>query len=141
MSVCLFVNLILTHSLFCHRFPNEFAKQDDSLVSSAPIGSTATMEDSVVSSQFGSQSGSESGLLGSVNSLDDLDSAKDKADDEDEDEDTYPAYFPERTKEVSLLVFFYYCLKQLFLHCSLFWIKVKRFYYVVWGTFTIFCHK
>uniref|UniRef100_A0A1B6DTA3 Neurabin-1 n=1 Tax=Clastoptera arizonana TaxID=38151 RepID=A0A1B6DTA3_9HEMI len=72
-------------------------KQEDSVISSAAIGSTATMEDSVVSSQFGSVSGSESGLLGSVNSLDDLDSSRDK--DEDETDD-YRGFVPEPTKEV-----------------------------------------
>lgn len=72
------------------------------MISSAPIGCTATMEDSVVSSQFGSVSGSESGLLGSVNSLDDLDSSKDKPDDEEDDnEDDYTGFVPEPTREVN----------------------------------------
>lgn len=87
---------------------------------SGRIGSTATMEDSVVSSQFGSQSGSESGLLGSRDSLDDLDSRssrtgdkhgrddndneepEDEEEEEEEDDDSYQGFVPEPTREVDL---------------------------------------
>lgn len=67
--------------------------QEDSLLSSGLVGSTATMEDSVGSSQFGSQSD-----LLSVNSLDDLDSSKDR----EEDEDPYQGFIPEPTREVRM---------------------------------------
>lgn len=55
----------------------------DSLISSGLVGSTGTIEDSVGSSQFGSQS----------DSLDDLDCSR--------DQDPYHGYVPEPTREVS----------------------------------------
>lgn len=69
-------------------------RPEDSILSSALVGSTATMEDSVGSSQFGSQSD-----ILSVNSLDDLDSSRGKEEDDDED-DPYHGFVPEPNREV-----------------------------------------
>lgn len=70
------------------------------------LGSTATMEDSVVSSQFGSQSGSE---LGSRDSLDYLDGSSRIADKEDNvdnvEEDDDQGYVPEPTREVISVIY------------------------------------
>lgn len=63
------------------------------MLSSALVGSTATMEDSVGSSQFSSQSD-----ILSVNSLDDLDSSRGKED--EEEDDPYHGFVPEPNREV-----------------------------------------
>lgn len=78
---------------------------DDSLISSN-AGSMAGLEDTYASSHFGSQTGSESGLLSerisSVGSFDDLESTlQDRPLSETDDESTYKAYQPEQMKEVS----------------------------------------
>lgn len=86
--------VILTLLMCCYRLLSD-VRQEDSLLSSALVGSTATMEDSVGSSQFGSQSD-----ILSVNSLDELDSSRGKDDDED---DPYHGFVPQPNREVGLL--------------------------------------
>lgn len=79
---------------------------DDSLISSN-AGSIAGLEDTYASSHFGSQTGSESGLLSerisSVGSFDDLESTlQDRPLSETDDESTYKGFQPEQMKEVSI---------------------------------------
>lgn len=76
----------------------------DSFVSSN-AGSVSGLEDTYASSHFGSQTGSECGLLSermsSVGSCDDLESTLQDRPSSD-DESTYKGYQPEPIKEVSL---------------------------------------
>lgn len=62
--------------------------------------SVTTMEDSMTSSHVGSQSGSESGLLGSVTSLNDHDTPAPILENEEDDED-YTDFVPIPGKIVS----------------------------------------